>query len=171
MKVFTKVTGYKQAQHNAKELVDKLHRGGMRGALTKAARLMTAAAKSRAPVGATGLLKKSLKQKVVTNTRKQSVTAYVGPSNNVTGQVDRFGNGKITTVRPAKYAHLVEFGTAARGSYGRKGQTSDPGNPPRPFMRPAYESTREAAINAYKKELGPSIEKTAAKIKKRLKLN
>lgn len=167
MKVTTKVTGYREAAQTVKELTDKIGRGAMRDALTKAARLMTAAAKSRAPVGATGLLKKSIKQKVITNTRKQSVTAYVGPSNNVRGQVDRFGDGDISTVRPAKYAHLVEFGTASRGSYGRKGQTVSPGNPPRPFLRPAYEATKAAAHHKYKTELGPAIEKTAAKIRKR----
>ena len=167
MKVTVKVTGYKQAKLNAAELVDKIGRGAMREALTKAARLMTAAVRANAPVGATGLLKKSIRQKVITNTKRQSVAAFIGPSNNVSGQVDRFGTGNIQTVRPSKYAHLVEFGTASRGSYGRDRVTISPGNPPRPFLRPAYESTKKAAHSKYKAELGPAIEKTASKIRKR----
>jgi HK97 gp10 family phage protein len=167
MKFNTRVTGAREAEAAVKELSDKIGRGAMRDSLTKAARIMTAAVKRGAPTGATGLLKKSIKQKVVTNTRKQMVTAYVGPSNNVTGQVDRFGNGNITTVRPAKYAHLVEYGTASRGGYGRKGEIVTPGNPPRPFMRTAYASTKTTTLDKYKSELGPAIEKTAAKIRKR----
>jgi len=167
MRVTTRVTGARDAEAAVRELTDKIGRGAMRDSMTKAARMMTAAVKRNAPVGETGLLKKSIKQKVVTNTRKQMVTAYVGPSNKVTGQVDRFGNGNITTVRPAKYAHLVEYGTAARGSYGRKGETSSPGLPPRPFMRPAYESTKAATHSKYKDELGPAIERIASKIRTR----
>lgn len=161
-----KVTGFKTIVANAKDLEGKLQRGTIREALTKAARLMTAKAKQNAPVGATGLLKKSIRQKVVTS-KRGAVTAFVGPSTKVSGQVDRFGTGNIQTVRPVKYAHLVEFGSAARGSYGRKGQKVTPGNPPKPFMRPAFESTKESAAKKYKDELVPGLQRTAVRIRKR----
>lgn len=161
MRATVKITGFKELNLNLKELEGKIQRGAMRTAMTKAARLMVAAVKRNAPVGKTGLLKKSIKQKVTTS-KKGVVTARIGPSNKVSGQVTV--GKKTTTVRPAKYAHLVEFGTGSRGSYGREGVAITPGNPPRPFMRPAYESTREAATALYGKELGPAIEKTAARI-------
>lgn len=167
MKVTAKVHGFRELKLNGAELADKIGRGAMRDAMTKACRLMTAAVKAKAPVGATGLLKKSIKQKVKTNTRKQRVTAVIGPSKNTSGQVDRFGTGKIETVRPVRYAHLVEFGSAARGVYGKDGVTMTPGNPPQPFMRPAYEATKQAAHHKYKTELGPGIQKAAAKLRKR----
>ncbi len=167
MKILTKVHGFKEARLNIAELEEKIGRGAMRDALTKAARLVTAKAKALAPVGATGLLKKSIRQKAITNVKRQSVTVLVGPSNNVSGQVDRFGSGNIQTVRPAKYAHLVEFGTSARGVYGHEGWRMEPGNPPKPFLRPAYEQTKAAATAKYKAELGPGIEKAARKIRKR----
>jgi len=161
-----KVTGFKTIIANVKELEAKIGRGAMREAMTKAARLMTAKAKQNAPKGATGLLKKSIRQKATTS-KKGVVTVYVGPSTKVSGQVDRFGTGDIKTVRPVKYAHLVEFGTAARGSYGRKGAAVSPGNPPKPFMRPAFESTKEAVGKKYKEEMIPAIQRAAARIKKR----
>ena len=171
MKVTSTVTGARQARVNVAELTDKLARGAMRFGLTKATRVVTAKVKSLAPVGATGLLKKSIRNKVKTNVKKQSVVAFVGPSNNVSGQVDRFGNGNIETVRPVKYAHLVEFGTVSRGVYGRKGVTVSPGNPPHPFMRPAFEATKGEAVTIYKNELRTGIAKTAATIRKRRNLS
>jgi HK97 gp10 family phage protein len=165
--ISAKVTGAQEARAAVDELANKIGRGAMRDALTKAGRLVVAKVKTLAPVGATGLLKKSIRQKVITKPKKQSVTVLIGPANNVTGQIDRFGNGKIETVRPAKYAHLVEFGTASRGVYGKKGLTISPGNPLKPFMRPAYEQTKVAVREKYAAELGPGIEKTAAKIRKR----
>lgn len=165
MRVTAKVNGFREVELNIAELQQKLARGGMRGAITKAARLVTAKAKALAPVS-TGLLKKSIRQKVITNTKKNNVTVVIGPSNNVVGQVDRLGNGVITTARPAKYGHLVEYGTAGRGSYGREGVIIEPGNPPQPFMRPAWEATRDAAAEKYKSELAPEIQKVAARIRK-----
>jgi len=166
MKVSAKITGFKQLKLAAVDLQSQIERGAMRDALTKAARLITAAIRRNAPKGATGLLKKSIRQKVVTSARG-NVRAYIGPSNNVSGQADLLGNGHIVTVRPVKYAHLVEFGTKSRGSYGRKGEKVTPGNAPRPFMRPAYEQTKAATVIAYKDGLVPGIERAARKIKKR----
>ncbi len=167
MKIKTTVTGATAARANVAQLTDKLARGAMRTGMAKAARVMAAKVKSLAPVGQTGLLKKSIKSKVKTNVKRQSVIAFVGPSNKVSGQVDRFGTGDIQTVRPAKYAHLVEFGTGARGVYGQKGRTVTPGNPPRPFMRPAFESAKGEATATYKREVAAAIPKEAARLKKR----
>lgn len=162
MKFDLKITGYKQAEINVKALEDRIGRGAMRGAMTKAARIVAAAARRNAPVGRTGALKKSIRAKVVTNTKKNEVVARVGPSRKAQGKDPKTG----LVTRPARYAHLVEFGTASRGVYGEKGKTVTPGSPPKPFLRPAYESTRRQAVEVYKTNLGPEIQKTAARISK-----
>lgn len=60
--------------------------------------------------------------------------------------------GREIVVNPVKYAHLVEYGTAP-GSPKKKRVMSDgetvfgartAGSPPRPFMRPAWESNKQA---------------------------
>lgn len=60
--------------------------------------------------------------------------------------------GREITVNPVKYAHLVEYGTAP-GAPKKKRVMSDgeavygvrtAGTPPRPFMRPAWESNKAA---------------------------
>ena len=163
MKFHTKVSGFTAAIKSMQELADKIERGGMRESLTKAARPMTARVKSLAPVGTTGMLKKSIKQKIHTSKRKKMVTVYIGSSRRVEMWIDRFGNGNITPVRPSNYAHLVEFGTASRGSYGRKGEKVSGGIPPRPFIRPGYEQTKVATHAQYAKLLGDAIDKSAAK--------
>ena len=163
MKVTAQISGFTAAIKSMQELADKIERGGMRESLTKAARPMTARVKSLAPVGTTGMLKKSIKQKIHTSKRKKMVTVYIGSSRRTEMWIDRFGNGNITPVRPANYAHLVEFGTTSRGSYGRKGEKSQGGNPPRPFLRPGYARTKVATHQAYAKLLGEAIDKSAAK--------
>lgn len=178
MKFHTSLGGFTTALKSMQDVADKIERGGMRESLTKAARPMTARVKSLAPAkrsgkaatendpganASTGMLKKSIKQKLYTNKRKHMVTIYIGPSRKVEMYIDRFGNGNITPVRPANYAHLVEFGTASRGSYGRKGEKVSGGNPPRPFIRPGYEQTKVSTHQAYAKLLGEAINKAAAK--------
>ena len=163
MKITPHITGFTSAIKSMQDLAQKIERGGMRESLAKAARPMTAKVKSLAPVGTTGMLKKSIKQKVVTNKRKQSVTIFIGASRKTEMWIDRFGNGNITAVRPANYSHLVEFGTTSRGSYGRKGGKSSGGNPPRPFIRPGYEHTKVKTHQQYAKLLGAAIDKAAAK--------
>lgn len=162
MKVTAKITGFDQVTKNVAKLQARLTRGAMREALTKSGRLVTANAKAGAPVGRTGLLKKSIKMRVKTNVRKNSVTARIGASVGVKGTNPLTGKPQI----PAKYLHLVEFGTAARGVYGKKGKKVTPGNPPRPFMRQAFESTKGEAQSKYFAEMKTAISNEANRIYK-----
>lgn len=160
MPASAKVTGWKELAQNVRELQDRISRGAMRTSLTKAARLTTASAKRKAPRGRTGLLKKSIRQKIVTKVKKNLVIAVIGASTRVSG-VDPLTK---KTVKPARYAHLVEMGTAARGVYGRKGVSITPGNPPKPFLRPALEETKTPVKDKFRAEMKPAIEATAARI-------
>lgn len=163
MRVTAKVTGARQIITNGIELEKQLARGAMRDAMTKAARPMTAAVKRNAPVGRTGLLKKSIKQKVKTSRKKGMVTAVIGPSNKIKG-IDPVTKKEV---RPSRYAHLVEKGSASRGVWGRKGVKVTPGSPPNPFMRTAYASTKSKVADVYKREMGPAVQRSAARLKKR----
>jgi HK97 gp10 family phage protein len=161
----TSVTGFQQIAINIRLLEKKLGRGAMRVALTKSARLVVADAKRRVPVR-TGTLKKSLRAKVKTYVRRGTVMAIIGPSRSASAQAD-FGDGKgIQTLRPAKYSHLVEFGTATKGVRYNPGAVQEPGNPPKPFLRPALESTKDAARATFAAEIGPAIQQEAAKIRR-----
>jgi HK97 gp10 family phage protein len=158
-------TGFQQILINIQILERKLGRGAMRVALTKASRLVVADAKQRTPVR-TGTLKKSLRAKVKTYVNRGTVVAIIGPSRSAMAQAD-FGDGKgIQTLRPAKYSHLVEFGTASKGVRYNPGAVQEPGNPPKPFLRPALESTKGAVRAKYSAELAPAIQQEAAKIRR-----
>lgn len=51
------------------------------------------------------------------------------------------------------YAHLVEFGTVNTA--------------PQPFMRPAWDATKDQVLDSIKKDLGNEIEKSAARARAR----
>lgn len=142
-----------------------------RPALREASGEIRKAAKRFAPVR-TGLLRKSIKNVVRTSKKTQEVYAVVGPA--VGFKTTYMGEPQD----PAKYAHLVEFGTdphpvapksggvlAFWGSDGVRryvgGGFIHPGTPPRPFLRPAYDSVNSQRIIA--RRLGKELDKEAAK--------
>lgn len=69
--------------------------------------------------------------------------------------------------RPAKYAHLLEFGTAPHYQPGRG--VTHPGSRPEPFLTPAYDSTKEVVVKRFGQKIGPELEKRAAKLGARTK--
>lgn len=170
MRTTATISGQRGVEIAIAQISERLVRGGMRDALMKAARHVTAAAKRNAP-RETGALRKSIRQKALTNPKKKLVTVLVGPSRGVTATAS---DGKLR--RPANYAHLVEYGTASRGVWGGrrkkglfgigavKGKTVTPGNPPKPFLRPAWESNKGAVLATYKAEIGNSIRRRAKQL-------
>lgn len=64
---------------------------------------------------------------------------------------------------PVRYAHLMEFGAAFRGRRGGGGQF--PGFKAKPFMTPAYISTRKEVSRRFGQQIGPELEKRARKLK------
>lgn len=57
-------------------------------------------------------------------------------------------------------AHFKEFGTDPHMIDGHP----HPGEPPRPFLTPAYEAHGKEAIKRFGEKLGPALEKQAAKL-------
>ena len=118
--------------------------------------------KSRTDSGALG---RSIRAVTRTNRRTGVTTVYVGPSRKyeLVGPVrdrrvkrKRGAPVKMRTVnrRPARYAHLVEFGAGphdivVRTKTGQLFIMRHPGHKPEPFARPAYEASRQEAVRAF----------------------
>lgn len=137
---------FDQLGANLNELVAKVEREGMRSAVRKAATPMLQQARANAPVR-TGTLRESLKVKVKTFKRGKdsTVMAIIGP--------DRKARSEAGD-RPVKYAHLVELGTVNA--------------PAHPFLRPAFDSTKEQSTQIYADNLKPAIQRIAARVNKRI---
>lgn len=104
----------------------------------------------------TGQLRRSLGRRIVTYRRTGNVVAIIGPR---TKMVTVDGHGR--KVNPTKYAHLLEFGTAPHSYKTRAGL--HPGAKARPFMRPAWQANRAAAMGIMRAKLWEGIQKEAAK--------
>ena len=102
--------------------------------------------------GKTGLLKKSIIKKVVTNRRGRTIL-IVGPNKDKT--VDAYSPWlkRMITVRASRYAHLVELGFVQK----IRGRTKR--IPAKPFFRPAMDESRAAIIEITAKSLALSLER------------
>lgn len=139
--------GFAELERGLKSLGQRVQRRVMRSAVNASATPVLKAARAKAPKQS-GLLKRSLGRKVVTNTKRQSVTAIIGPRKKVQGE----HKGKPR--KPSRYAHLAEKGHIdAHGNY----------IPGQPFLNPAMAEQEGAALNTLKQKLGAGIAKEAAK--------
>lgn len=117
-------------------------RNTLRKALRVASKLIEDDAKARAPVD-TGDLRDSIKTTVTTSAKKESATAIVGPT------IDQslIKNGRSTSQSPGVYGKFVELGTKSVH--------------PQPFLRPAFDSKGEAAVEALIEEIWKGLEEAA----------
>lgn len=127
------------------DTVREIQRHGMKNALNKAAQIGLKEARNRVRVESTAL-KKSLVKRAKTYSEG---VAYVIVGPNRKYQINYKGKRR----RPVKYAHLVEFGHK--------------GAPPRPFLRPAFETTKEKMKRKYAQEIGSSLKRVANRKKYR----
>jgi HK97 gp10 family phage protein len=158
-------------------LPDSVFRSVVKEASRKAMQPVVADARANAEaIKDTGLLAKSIGLKSVPYNRAGVVVTIVGPRNEVweetevEREVDMFGEKRViktTEIRwPAKYAHLVEFGTQphalGKGSTIRKGEQKGPwmhpGAKEKPFLRPALEKNRVHVVNTYREEIRKAID-------------
>jgi hypothetical protein len=120
----------------------------LKPAIDKAGRLVARTMKSMISRRKTGLLKASIGIRTSPNWRKGKVYAIIGPrrsfkSKNKVTTVSKWRMGRIKRkgfeafANPTRYAHLIEFGHAkGKGKGAAK---------PYPFMRPAWQATKNAA--------------------------
>jgi len=81
-----------------------------------------------------------------------NITTQVGPS----AGFQRFAGtsaGKFGFRQPARYAHLLEFGTVHFA--------------PKPFLTPAFLNTQGQVVKRFGDRIGTEMEKRAAKLRKR----
>jgi HK97 gp10 family phage protein len=139
--------GSKELQRTFNTLGERVQRSVLRSAVSVASTPISRAAKANAP-RESGLLKKSLGKKVVTNKEKQSVSAIIGPRRNVSGM----HKGKLR--KPSRYAHLVEKGFIdAAGRF----------HPPQAFLQPAYDQTQAQVLGVMRDKLATGVAKEAAR--------
>lgn len=70
---------------------------------------------------------------------------------------DTSAAGPLKSKRHSSVGHLVELGTAPHYQPNRNGGQWHPGARPYPFMRPAYEETKEEIVEAAARSLAQSI--------------
>lgn len=155
-----KVTGDKELIARLLELEPKVRNRVLRPAVTAAARPIRAAAKASVPVRF-GALKKSIDLKV--KTYRKGVSAIIGPRSDVSyTHTDMFG--RQTTVKPSKYAHLVEGG--AKPHVIRMGKNNKvvwlhSGTKATRFMENSIESQGAIAMSIMNKKIEEGIIKYA----------
>ncbi len=137
-----KLEGFEQLGKKFDTLEIKLRRKFLRQGLRAGAKIIMRQARSNAPVGKRGRLKRfwkirSLKRKV----GRIGVYITVGGSDEL--QIKR-------TKSPGFYPLSVEYGTKNRGI------------PPNPFFRKAFKSKHKEATRAIGKKIGRSLAKLAA---------
>ncbi len=132
MFVSVKLLGAKELDRKLRKLEPKIGKKVIKGALREAAKMILKVAKQKVPVD-TGALKKDLKVRAMK--RKK------GRYGVLIGTAAGWGKGKTF------YGAYLEFGTSKR--------------PAKPFLRPAFDETKEAVIRRLKRRLKVGIERAA----------
>lgn len=158
-----------------RQLPEALQGKALQGALKKAAALIVASARTRAPVD-TGRLRRAIYSFRDRDSRKGHEARLISV---------RSGKRLKKSNRDAYYWKFVEFGhrVAKRGagggeryraaSHGGKLKGSQAGDasgkvvPPRPFLRPAFEAEKLRALDVFQKELQGEVLKVARRAAQR----
>ncbi len=131
------IKGLKELDARLKKLPDVVQRRILGAATAAAARVVQKSAKSQAPAK-TGRLKKNI---VVRTKRTRTGTV---------SRVTLRTKGKGTDPKNAYYGRFVEFGTKKQAA--------------RPFLRPAFDSNVNQAIQTMRKKIAQRLEAEARKL-------
>jgi HK97 gp10 family phage protein len=138
-----KIEGLRELKTALRELPDSTAKNVIRRVLKKAGKPIADAAQARVPVDF-GDLKKSIGVSTKLSRRQKGTHRKGGPND-----VEVFvGTGSHPS------AHMQEFGT-------RK-------HPAQPFMRPAWDATKKAALAGIKADLWQEIKKAAERLAKKM---
>ena len=158
--ISVKIEGLKELQEAMNQLPLEIQKRPLRSAVSAGAKVIMDEAIRGAPQGETGNLRKAIyRYRSRSQSRTGQETFLVGVRKGKKEYVDsarnrRFGRvGKKYTVEgEAFYWRFVEFGTSKM--------------PARPFLRPAFESKKNQAVETIRNRLAIAIEQTAKKMKK-----
>lgn len=146
---FLKLDGFKELAAAMRELPERVAKNALRSAVGAGAAEIRKEAKLHAPVD-TGRLKASIYQKQIREASGQyKQVFFVGARNGP----KRKKGGKKDYSQSAWYWRFAEFGTAKMAA--------------RPFLRPAFESKREAAVTAIGQKLDARIQAYATELAKK----
>ncbi|HON69156.1 MAG TPA: HK97 gp10 family phage protein [Phycisphaerae bacterium] len=157
-------------------LLDKKAPAAARKALRKATGIVLRAARQMAPID-TRLLRRSIKSRVYVAKDKSAVLGEVYVDHNKT-MVIRKSRKTASVADPYFYAHLVELGTKPHatgkdsqlwlqrpdkkgrgGIPGRQRGRYHPGAKPKPYLRPALEKNKSAAMAAIESTLDAELQR------------
>lgn len=143
----SKIHGAKELDAVLRKLPRQISEKVLTGALTSGARPFIKAARAAAPVRIGGA------KRISKRSRKGRLPGFLRAS--IAARRARGATGasvtvNVGTLRRAFYGMFSEFGTSHQS--------------PRPWFRPAWESTRAAVLDAIGKSLGRRIEKAAVRL-------
>jgi HK97 gp10 family phage protein len=141
------ITGVKALDRKLKALEPKVAKKVIRQALRKAAKPVQARTRALAPVGETGQVKRAVKIRASTRTRKKVIRLRV-----LIGKGDFVGQ--------QFYGAFAEYGTKQSGT-GRKGGRRRPGQKGQHFMKRAFDQTKDQARRIAIDEITAGIEREA----------
>ena len=156
-----RIDGLKEVQNALKELPKEIQKRPLRSAVSAGAKVIADDAINKAPQGETGNLRKSIyryrsrsqsptgKETFLVGVRKGKAKYSNTSRNRRLGRVGK----TYQTQGEAYYWRFVEFGTSSQ--------------PARPFLRPAFENSKERAVQVMKERLGKAIETQARKLAKK----
>jgi HK97 gp10 family phage protein len=147
---FKNLQGFKELADALRELGPRVARNGLRAATSAGAVLIRNDARARAPVD-TGEMKKDIQQKRERDTKgemsaKYSVFVRSGKKSRLSGKARNIQKDSF-------YWKFQEFGTSKM--------------PAQPFMRPAFEAMKEAAVARVGEVLDERIQKEAQRLANR----
>lgn len=154
------LTNFKEFAGMLRELPASVESRVMGDAIGIAAKPIMQMAKAKAPKR-TGALSRSIITVVRRYPKAGKVMALVGPDKEYYSGGKRLKKGasRQGADRPAKYAHLVEFGHQTKNGFVAA----------KPFIRPAVAAGKPAAINALADAVGVGMEREIGRVASKLK--
>jgi len=142
MRASVNVVGAKELRNAIEKLPQEIQKRALKSALTLGARVIAKNARKRARKES-GALKKSIG--LVVRSKPNDQYAVIGARSGFTTEY----KGKMRN--PAKYAHLVEFGTSTA--------------PANPFLRPAVEESRQEVFNKMSQGIEKAVDRAVKKFR------
>jgi HK97 gp10 family phage protein len=143
------LTGFKELAAALRELPQRVAKNGLRSAVGAGAAVIRKEARVRAPKD-TGELAKDVMIKRERDTQGGNLFVARYSVFVLSGKKSRLKGKKRDVQRDSFYWRFVEFGTSKMAA--------------RPFMRPAYEGQKEAAVTAIGEKLDQRIQATAREL-------
>jgi HK97 gp10 family phage protein len=140
------ITGLSDLEKNLEQFSDRIAKNILRGAVSAGAAVIRNEARLKAPKD-TGEMARDIMIKRARDSRGSGLITYHVFVR--TGKKSRLAGKKRNVNRDSFYWRFVEFGTAKMSA--------------KPFMRPAFDTAKERAVQAIKEYLAARIDKEAAK--------